>query len=668
MSTKTSFKRIALVAAVATTFGVLSGVAANAAQSLATTTTGATQSGSNSAGYTASPTVGTYPQITVTGAADHTINVSTSGVGTIYYPGANPSGSILSTTSGSTSALWYAGTTTPGAATFTSATAGTLTFSVYSAVAGTQTVTLLGDVGGTTTYTLTWGAAAVASAANSLVVLTNHSHTYAGTIESTTASADSSATDAATAPASTTGHGTASAAIYVAVNDNTTSPGVRFASDKVRARIVSGPGTLKIASAPWTTDAATTLTALVTAADGSLATVSVGGDVTTSANPFALVYVFANGTAGTTSVEISDATTGIVLGTKSVTFYGTTPAKIAVTQNYKVATANTELGAATTTAGSGSVTIAATDANGNPVAGILNTAGSSSSAGWYITSSNTACISTTLGTINVSAAGAAATDDPAGSYELDVKGAAGAASGCTSTVVFNLYVSSTLTLSTAPLTFAVGGTSIASVALTTDAASYVPGQKVTLTLTAKDSSGNAVADGSYGVWGNTSTTTALTPITASAQLTSNPFAIAASTANSYAIVGGVATATFYAPYTDGDVSLTSTLGATNSGLAAALQGTTLAATFAVSTGASTASQAAVDAANEATDAANAATDAANNAMDSADAAQQAALDAGDKADAALAAVTDLATKVSAIASQIASLSALVKKIAAKVKA
>jgi hypothetical protein len=86
------------------------------------------------------------------------------------------------------------------------------------------------------------------------------------------------------------------------------------------------------------------------------------------------------------------------------------------------------------------------------------------------------------------------------------------------------------------------------------------------------------------------------------------------------------------------------------------------------TAATAASQAAVDAANEATDAANAATDAANNAMDSADAAQQAALDAGDKADAALAAVTDLATKVSAIATQIAALSALVKKIAAKVKA
>jgi methyl-accepting chemotaxis protein len=131
----------------------------------------------------------------------------------------------------------------------------------------------------------------------------------------------------------------------------------------------------------------------------------------------------------------------------------------------------------------------------------------------------------------------------------------------------------------------------------------------------------------------------------------------------------------YAPagqydFTAGD-TYTAAVAGTTSGTGASLAPAgvyTVSNATASSTEATTAAQAAVDAANEATDAANAATDAANNAMDSADAAQQAALDAGDKADAALAAVTDLATKVSAIATQIAALSALVKKIAAKVKA
>jgi hypothetical protein len=88
--------------------------------------------------------------------------------------------------------------------------------------------------------------------------------------------------------------------------------------------------------------------------------------------------------------------------------------------------------------------------------------------------------------------------------------------------------------------------------------------------------------------------------------------------------------------------------------------------------ATTAAEAATDAAAEAIDAANAATDAANLAAEAADAATVAAEEARDAADAATAAVEELATQVAtlmaALKAQITTLANTVAKIAKKVKA
>jgi len=85
-----------------------------------------------------------------------------------------------------------------------------------------------------------------------------------------------------------------------------------------------------------------------------------------------------------------------------------------------------------------------------------------------------------------------------------------------------------------------------------------------------------------------------------------------------------------------------------------------------------AAEAASDAAAEAIDAANAATDAANLAAEAADAATVAAEEARDAADAATAAVEELATQVAtlmaALKAQITTLANTVAKIAKKVKA
>jgi hypothetical protein len=366
-------------------------------------------------------------------------------------------------------------------------------------------------------------------------------------------------------------------------------------------------------------------------------------------------YVKSDGTTGTATITFSAGS--LVLGTRTVVFYGSTA-------NAK-ATAVKTIASTSGSALAGAVQVVVTDALGNGVPGqegnIVATSSDTSVLASQ-TAGNSGCVYDTV-------------VDTVGNYLCNVSAVANVASGKTATITFTVVKSGTTTvLASAPaLTFTTGGSTISSLTLVPAASSYAPGDKVTMTLTAKDSSGNPVADGQYGVFLNsTSNASTYSGLTLSANTTNVPFAksaaVSPATTNGYTFTGGLTTSSFYAPYTSGTVVMSGTLASTGSNLAGALQGTTLSSSVSVTNTTDAAAQAAVDAANEATDAANAATDAANNAMDSADAAQQAALDAGDKADAALAAVTDLATKVSAIATQIAALSALVKKIAAKVKA
>jgi len=119
---------------------------------------------------------------------------------------------------------------------------------------------------------------------------------------------------------------------------------------------------------------------------------------------------------------------------------------------------------------------------------------------------------------------------------------------------------------------------------------------------------------------------------------------------------------------------TSTLALTSKGTArpAKVETVTTAVTITGTNAAVAAAEAATDAASEAIDAANAATDAANLAAEAADAATVAAEEARDAADAATAAVEELATQVAtlmaALKAQITTLANTVAKIAKKVKA
>ena len=638
MSTKTVFKRVALVAAAALAIGGITAVAANATIISGTApivVAGVTASAGTSTptSGTATPTTSTYQAVSLTaGTADSYYTLTNSGVGTVNYT--TDANNNLSASS-STVEVWSQGTGAIGTGSGGNwLTHNTLTFSAYSATAGTQTITIAGNVSSSITFTITWGGAAVVSIANSSSNLQTYAHASA-----TFLSADDSVSVAQNAAAE-------SAQIAVIVKDQNAAA----FDGAVLSASVTGAGLVLADTATSTNTAGTARVTSVT-----LTGVNEG-----------YIHISADGTAGTGTITVSlkDPNTSVttVLATKTVTFYGTTPATISGTQNNFVAGANANIPTTTPgagVAGSGALTISAKDSNGNLV-GALGTTVGTATGDWYATSSNTACISSTI----TSVIAATSAGDGVGAYEIQLAGVLNAASGCTASVTVSFVASSTSTLVSAPFTFSVGGTSISSIALTTDAAAYSPGDKVTASLTALDSSSNPVADGSYGVFYDSTVTSsaALAPVTASAQLTSNPFGLATATLEKYAFVKGVATSTFYAPYTDGTVSVTSTLGTTNSGLVSALQGTTLAGSFSVSTGSSAAANAATDAANEATDAANAATDAANAAADSADAATQAAQDAGDKADAALAAVTALSQQVTTLLAKVASLAATLAAI------
>ena len=658
MSTKTTIKRVALVAAFAAAFGGVSTVAASATAA-ATATLQATAGYSNASAPAAgiAATAGAVSDgnhyVTVklvASTADKGYTVTTSGVGSIYGSAAgtavSPDTSVnIVNANGANAAGGFSfgpGSSFPSASAF--AGASYATFAVVSATSGTQTITAtpINGTSAASTLTITWGAAPVLSAANSTVAMLS---------TNTTANWTNYATDSTILASSAYNAPSTSnfvAAIRTVSKDNESTPAA-LAGDTISATI-SGPG-LITASTATVND---TITATPATAGARVATATTG---TAGA---AFFFVYADGTAGTTTITFSDGTT--VLGTKTVTFYSTTQAAISASANLKVAAAGTTLGAAAAgTANSGAITVSLKDASGNlsPAGGVtIGTA----TGNWYATSSNTACISSTIPSSGVVAANASG--DGVGYYEVNVAGATGAASGCTASVTVSYVVSSSVTLTSAPLTFAVGGTTIAALALTTDAASYAPGQKVTYTLTAKDSSGNAVADGAYGVFAAPHNTAAISGLTANAALVVAPFAAAATNSPAYndlSFLGGVATSTTYAPYYSGSVTTSNTLPSTDASLATALLGTVVTSSFAVTSPTDSQASAATDAANEATDAANAATDAANAAADAADAATSAAQDASAKADAALAAVNALSAKITVLAAQIAK---IVKKLGA----
>jgi len=316
-------------------------------------------------------------------------------------------------------------------------------------------------------------------------------------------------------------------------------------------------GTLAMtANAPTATDcSATTVTRVVSAAADAVNTISLCSDGTAG--------------VGTVTISVTDTSGATqVLATKTITFFGDA-AKLEVTkQPIKVlvaggATSGVKTGiTGTALATQPAFVVKVTDAGGNPVSGL-----SGSLSGVSADTTQVSAVSNNEGTAGNDAT---AIYGGAGNYVFDATSPVSAKSSATATAVTIRMVDpadSTKFLTTT-VSFTVGG-SATSVVLTVDKTVYAAGDSGTLTLTAKDASGNPVSDRSRDLLSSTG-------LTGSKGLQG-----ALPTAAAVETKSGVKTYTFFAPVSGGAFSINGTVG---TGAATAYQGTAITVSSSVTDG------------------------------------------------------------------------------------
>jgi hypothetical protein len=619
MSTKTSFKRIALVAASALAIAGFSAVPASATNAGTATFTVASATGTTT--NTASKTVvtGTYVAalITFVNTVDNVNTITSTGVGTIQVPtivaAADAVATTGVTTTGATVYAAQATTSVPGSsdAAWTlgdingsggGSGDGQLNISATSAVAGTQTITVTGSAG-ISTLILTWGAAAAPSPSASTVYYVETATPSESAIRAATYTKDSTGAVINTA-------GQDAGVIRVLVNnDQTPAAGVDGETVSVT---VSGVGLVKETGAGTYAQAASD---------------------TTANTGFAIFTIGGSGVSGTGTFTVTHTKKGVstVLATKTVNFYGTTPTAATTTQNLSIGAAGGgALGVATTGANTGTtvsgtpaVLLTLKDKNGFVVGGQEGRITAATSNALVL--SKTVAVDEDDSTSAANAAGA-------GNYIVQPTFAATAKSGDTATLTITWTSADGLTtVSAAPVAFTVGGSmATGSVSAAFDKTDYVPGEALSLIFTAKDSKNNPIFDQDI-------TDLIVDPVVF------NYATGIAQTAVNFGFVGGKSSLKGYAPLAGGSIVASATYDA---GAPTLQQATKIAAEAAVTSDAT---------ASLALDAANAATDAANNAYDEAQNATQAASDA-------LAAVTALAAQVKSLIASVKKLTAAVAKL------
>jgi hypothetical protein len=663
MSTKTSFKRIALVAVAALGFGVLS---------VAPSTAGQDQSNISIITADTTGTVGTAVSATI----NHNF-VATGDkkgfAGAAFY--ATPQTSSRTTADGLT---WTQNTETSThvnvlesgfytaynipTTTYTKdvITEGVAAGRVNNTIklgfnpdkAGTYVVRIFGFPNGTqTAIFVDWTVVVTAP-----TPVAASSTAYATYTDTTTAGAFALATDVTGFMSAPKAAGNLAGVFYVVQsNGSVTNP---LTAGGTLSTVVTGSG----------------LAHVVDLAGACSATSAVRAMTGTSVALGQKVCFYSDGTAGTGTVTWSRGST--VLGSASAAFYGA-PAKYTLTTTYSVISTDAAVDPSTTTVSNSnrrSVTVTVTDANGVVVPG----------ADVYMNSSNL---------LAVSGSYQKATSGATGLARFNLTGVAEGTSDLTFTnkryATDPLITSTNPEITAGPTTIRVGSTAPDKVTVAFDKADYAPGEVAVVTVTITDKKGLAVPRGKYQVFNSALSASrafalGTAPGTANANATcvdaySVPGAAAATCAAGFTqsvpaleagsvwISGNTGTATFTMnmPLAPGEVKLSGTTWTyLPNGLGiSANAGAAVSATANVT--ADPGVQAAQDAANEATDAANAATDAANAAAEAADAATAAAQDA---ADAVSALATSVEAMVSALKKQITALTNLVIKIQKKVKA
>jgi trimeric autotransporter adhesin len=345
-----------------------------------------------------------------------------------------------------------------------------------------------------------------------------------------------------------------------------------------------------------------------------------------------VIGVRADGTAGTGTISIS--TPSVTFPTKTVTFY----AKSASTAVASVAKSVIESSGSAT---ADTVRVAIKDANGATWAG---------AAYIYASSAADALIA---GSVTPSACTFDAVD---ARHECDVTGKT---VGTAKFKVIDADKVADATWTSNEVSVRVATSVPASFKLVFDKASYQPGEKAVLSVVPVDAAGAQMVGKTYtGLLATGGITSSIALGTGSDTLTATDIVVSATSSAASGTTAGQRNYTVYMPFASGDVIVSATGG---TGLPAAARVAVTATASVVNSSV----DAATDAANEATDAANAATDAALAAADAADAATAAAQDASDAVAALSASVSKL---ISSLRAQITSLTNLVIKIQKKVRA
>jgi hypothetical protein len=624
MSTKTTFKRVALVTVAALGFGVMSVVPSNAVINADSLTLSAATAAQNTAEtQTATSAVAT---VAFLGASGDSMSVTASLVSGPAGNTALPYLSITETASaisgdGSTNlalGLKYEPNVAAVVRSVGTAAVTTAKYAVYvgkdsltaPSVAGTYVVKLTpatvgssGALAGSAAQTLTITVTAapaldpVATTATSII---------------TTAADTSSATDVAVTALKTA----ASTTIRAIIKVSPKNAAAVAATESYTALIKSGPGSL-----------------LNVDPSNSISGTSTGTRVV-AAKSTQWIAVFSDGSAGVSTIEIQSKA-GVVLATETLTFYGT---------------------ATKATASALAPVIAASGATNAILVNIFDgTTEIKDATTFYVNSSATTIIGGAYTTT-----GALTYDEDEGGFVVPVT--AVAAGTANITVTTNSAATVTTGVTAAAVALRVGGTTLDDVKVAFDKSSYLPGELAVITVTPVDSAGLVLSSTRTA---DTYTVFATGGIVSPVVLSTSGATITGTAAHDGGVAGaglgtdGVATYKIYMPSYQGTFVFKYTTGTMATTAKSAVARTISVDVVSPDGGAAAA------AAEEATAAANDATDAALSAAEAAEAATAMAQEAVDAVAELSASVTKL---ISALRAQITSLTNLVIKIQKKVKA
>ena len=341
------------------------------------------------------------------------------------------------------------------------------------------------------------------------------------------------------------------------------------------------------------------------------------------------IPIIGDGSAGVATITVAYELTKQTF-TKTVTFYAADAKTITPSVRTPILKVGTNTGA---------LSVSAVDANGAAWLGTAYVVASSAADALIAGSTTPAACSAWTATNGI---------------RCDVTGVSAG------TAKLTIMDKSTLAASkaTAEISVTVSTAAAAGVKVEFDKASYAPYEKATIIVSVVDAAGNLVPANTFanlfasgGIASSqsfTGTSDTLTAVSVATEVASS------------SVTGAVALKKIYTVYmpAQGDVKLSWT-GGSSLAVAGQVSGSTTASVV------NNAVDAATDAANEATDAANAATDAALAAADAADAATAAAQDAADAVAALSASVSKM---IASLKAQLTSLTNLVIKIQKKVRA